>query len=240
VAIKSAGNRDSRTIRLSAGRTREARPAYRNRLRDSRMAFAPRRWRPPFGEEGQSLRPPRPIEARAALVAASAPRASVCFVARIPAHPKGKAMTQRAIVIGSGLAGLTAAAALARHFSPVILLERDELPSAATPRPGVPQGRHVHGLLGGGHAALEALLPGFVGACGRNCPASIRSRSATWVEPCIRCRGRCWSTSCAARSRVTPGSRSARHVTCANSSLRPIRCASMRCASTAVGCSRLT
>ena len=67
----------------------------------------------------------------------------------------------RAVVVGAGLGGLTAAAALARHFSRVILLERDRLPTHPEPRAGVPQGKHVHGLLGGGLNALETLFPGL-------------------------------------------------------------------------------
>jgi glycine/D-amino acid oxidase-like deaminating enzyme len=59
--------------------------------------------------------------------------------------PLGK----RAIVIGAGVSGLSAARALADYFEEVIALERDELPSGATPRPGAPQGKQAHGLLGG-------------------------------------------------------------------------------------------
>jgi 2-polyprenyl-6-methoxyphenol hydroxylase-like FAD-dependent oxidoreductase len=68
---------------------------------------------------------------------------------------------RRALVVGAGLGGLTAAAALARHFAHVTVVERDRLPVQPEPRAGVPQGRHVHGLLAGGGDALETLLPGF-------------------------------------------------------------------------------
>lgn len=43
----------------------------------------------------------------------------------------------------------------------MIILDRDELPDDAAPRPGVPQGKHPHVLLGGGLKALENLFPGF-------------------------------------------------------------------------------
>jgi len=66
---------------------------------------------------------------------------------------------QRAVVIGAGIGGLAVAAALAEFFDSVEVLERDQLPSDATPRPGVPQGRHLHGLLGGGLEALSMLFP---------------------------------------------------------------------------------
>lgn len=70
-------------------------------------------------------------------------------------------LADRAIVIGAGLGGLTAAKAVAPYFSEVLVLERDALPDNATPRAGVPQGRQMHGLLPGGLNALEILFPGF-------------------------------------------------------------------------------
>jgi 2-polyprenyl-6-methoxyphenol hydroxylase-like FAD-dependent oxidoreductase len=68
---------------------------------------------------------------------------------------------QRAIVMGAGIGGLAAAAALSRHFAQVIVLERDPLPADVRPRPGVAQGKHLHGLLAGGSAALSELFPGL-------------------------------------------------------------------------------
>lgn len=68
---------------------------------------------------------------------------------------------RRAVVIGAGVAGLAASMALSPCFDEVVVLERCELPDAALPREGVPQGRHPHVLLGGGQRALEQLLPGF-------------------------------------------------------------------------------
>ncbi|WP_213804757.1 FAD-dependent monooxygenase [Granulicella sp. dw_53] len=66
-----------------------------------------------------------------------------------------------AVVIGAGIAGLSAARALADSFEEVIILERDHLPTEAMPRPGVPQGKHPHFFLSGGMEALEDLFPGF-------------------------------------------------------------------------------
>jgi 2-polyprenyl-6-methoxyphenol hydroxylase-like FAD-dependent oxidoreductase len=74
---------------------------------------------------------------------------------------KNSYLGKRAIVIGAGLGGLSAARALSDYFDEVMILDRDELPDDAIPRPGVPQGRHPHGLLGGGLKALENLFPGF-------------------------------------------------------------------------------
>jgi 2-polyprenyl-6-methoxyphenol hydroxylase-like FAD-dependent oxidoreductase len=66
-----------------------------------------------------------------------------------------------AVVIGAGIGGLSAAAALSPHFFRVVVLERDDLPDAPESRVGIPQGRHAHVLLAGGLHALNALLPGF-------------------------------------------------------------------------------
>ena len=68
---------------------------------------------------------------------------------------------QRAVVIGAGMGGLSAARALADHFERVLILERDALPADPLDRAGVPQGRHVHALLAGGQRALGELFPGF-------------------------------------------------------------------------------
>ena len=68
---------------------------------------------------------------------------------------------QRAVVLGAGIGGLTAAGALADHFEQVVVLERDALPSGAAHRAGTPQSKHIHGLLGGGQRALGELFPGF-------------------------------------------------------------------------------
>ena len=68
---------------------------------------------------------------------------------------------KQAVVIGAGMAGLTAAGALADCFDQVVVLERDILPSEAAYRAGTPQARHVHALLLSGQRALSELFPGF-------------------------------------------------------------------------------
>lgn len=68
---------------------------------------------------------------------------------------------KQALVIGAGMAGLTAAGALADRFDHVVVVERDTLPSQPTHRVGTPQARHVHGLLLSGQRALSELFPGF-------------------------------------------------------------------------------
>jgi 2-polyprenyl-6-methoxyphenol hydroxylase-like FAD-dependent oxidoreductase len=68
---------------------------------------------------------------------------------------------RRAVVVGAGMGGLAAAGALADFFEHVIVLERDRLPAGVAARPGTPQARHIHALLGGGQQALQALFPQF-------------------------------------------------------------------------------
>ncbi len=70
-------------------------------------------------------------------------------------------LSKHAIVIGAGMGGLAAAGALAAHFEHVTVLERDDLPVGASPRPGTPQSNHLHGLLDGGLRALCEIFPGF-------------------------------------------------------------------------------
>jgi 2-polyprenyl-6-methoxyphenol hydroxylase-like FAD-dependent oxidoreductase len=69
--------------------------------------------------------------------------------------------SDRAVVLGGGVAGLLAAAALAHRYIGVTVVERDVLPQGPAHRRGVPQGRHVHGLLPQGLRVVEELLPGF-------------------------------------------------------------------------------
>jgi 2-polyprenyl-6-methoxyphenol hydroxylase-like FAD-dependent oxidoreductase len=68
---------------------------------------------------------------------------------------------RRAVVIGAGIGGMAAAAALAGHFGQVTVLERDLLPAGSEPRPGAPQSNQLHALLGGGLQAFCTLFPGF-------------------------------------------------------------------------------
>ncbi|MEU1806146.1 hydroxylase [Streptomyces sp. NPDC019937] len=65
-----------------------------------------------------------------------------------------------ALVVGGGLAGTLAAAALIGHADTVTIVERDRYPEQPVFRKGVPQGRHLHVFLSGGCRALEKLLPG--------------------------------------------------------------------------------
>jgi 2-polyprenyl-6-methoxyphenol hydroxylase-like FAD-dependent oxidoreductase len=86
-----------------------------------------------------------------------------------PAHNPGNfaAVTkpgwEHAIVIGSSIAGLTAASVLANYFEKVTVIERDASHQEPEFRKGVPQARHAHTLLPRGQAILEGLFPGLMG-----------------------------------------------------------------------------
>jgi 2-polyprenyl-6-methoxyphenol hydroxylase-like FAD-dependent oxidoreductase len=71
-------------------------------------------------------------------------------------------VSQKAVVIGAGIGGLLAAAALSRAApeTEVLVLDRDVLPDGPEDRRGVPQGRHAHLLMAGGWSAMESLFEG--------------------------------------------------------------------------------
>ena len=88
----------------------------------------------------------------------------------------------QALVIGAGIAGLTAASALAHRFEHVVVLERDSLPAQPTHRAGTPQARHVHGLLLSGQRALSELFPGFEQDLARSGAVPLRAGLDVRVE----------------------------------------------------------
>ena len=73
-----------------------------------------------------------------------------------------KSIGQTAVVIGAGMGGLMAAAALSDFFANVVIIESDELPGRPALRKGIPQGAHVHTFLGFAVQAMDTLLPGLM------------------------------------------------------------------------------
>jgi 2-polyprenyl-6-methoxyphenol hydroxylase-like FAD-dependent oxidoreductase len=69
---------------------------------------------------------------------------------------------RHAVVLGASMGGLLAARVLADHYDRVTVVERDRLPVRVAQRRGVPQGRHVHGLLPSGSAVVGELFPGLL------------------------------------------------------------------------------
>jgi 2-polyprenyl-6-methoxyphenol hydroxylase-like FAD-dependent oxidoreductase len=70
-----------------------------------------------------------------------------------------------AVVLGASMAGLLAARTLSEFFDAVTVVDRDSLPvtaSDAQARRGVPQGRHLHGLLPRGAQVLEEMFSGIL------------------------------------------------------------------------------
>ena len=102
---------------------------------------------------------------------------------------------QHAVVVGASIAGVLAAQVLAGHFERVTLVDRDEMPREPGPRGGVPQGRHVHGLLSRGREVVEEMFPGTTAdlvARGRD-PGRRAGRRPVLLRPA------------AARARPRPG-----------------------------------
>lgn len=71
-------------------------------------------------------------------------------------------MTDHSVVLGAGIAGLLAAAALADAGHNVTVIERDRLPDNTSHRRGIPQGPHLHSLLSRGWHTIEELVPGLI------------------------------------------------------------------------------
>ena len=89
-----------------------------------------------------------------------------------------------AVVIGAGMAGLTAAQAISGHFGKVTIIERDVLPAEAAPRSGTPQAQHAHALLAGGLKALQTLFPGFENDLAEAGAVKIRTgKDLRWERP---------------------------------------------------------
>jgi hypothetical protein len=86
-----------------------------------------------------------------------------------------------AVVLGASMGGLLAARVLADFYETVTVVERDRLPDDAANRRGVPQGRHVHALLGRGSQVLAELFPGFLAT-------SSQPGFLSWTTPtCPNC-----------------------------------------------------
>ena len=91
--------------------------------------------------------------------------------------------TDHAVVVGASMGGLLAARVLSETYASVTVVERDHLAEGSTPRRGVPQGRHAHGLLARGREALEELFPGLTDELvGLGVPAVDLQEGFRWVN----------------------------------------------------------
>ena len=88
------------------------------------------------------------------------------FVEISTPHPPARTdrIMRRAVVLGASMAGLLAARVLSDHADEVLVIERDGGGGGGEPRPGVPQGGHVHALLPAGNVQLDRWFPGFTRA----------------------------------------------------------------------------
>jgi flavin-dependent dehydrogenase len=79
---------------------------------------------------------------------------------------------------------MLAAWVLSDHFDRVTLLERDRFSETPAARKGLPQGRHVHGLLERGRKAMERFLPGLCGELvGAGAEPLDWTRDIAWMGP---------------------------------------------------------
>ena len=87
-----------------------------------------------------------------------------------------------AVVIGGSMAGLLAARVLSDHFEQVTLIERDRLIRDADPRKGVPQGRHVHGLLARGAVIMGEYFPDLFLTLAQDGAILVRLEDVRWNQ----------------------------------------------------------
>jgi 2-polyprenyl-6-methoxyphenol hydroxylase-like FAD-dependent oxidoreductase len=92
---------------------------------------------------------------------------------------------KHAVIVGAGMAGLLAAAALADAFQEVTIIEKDSLPESPQFRIGVAQGAHVHTLLGYGVEAMDSLIPGLMAGLYSAGAVKIRRNFDIWFHDAI-------------------------------------------------------
>jgi flavin-dependent dehydrogenase len=81
------------------------------------------------------------------------------------------------------MAGLLAARVLADHVDRVTIIERDHLPETPQFRAGVPQSRHLHGLLERGRLLLEQLFPGLGADLAAAGALTVTTADFLWLTP---------------------------------------------------------
>jgi 2-polyprenyl-6-methoxyphenol hydroxylase-like FAD-dependent oxidoreductase len=82
-------------------------------------------------------------------------------MAAAEASAANRRLGKNAVVIGGSIGGLLSARVLSDYFDRVTVIECDPIPETPEARMGVPQGRHVHALFGGGVRVLSRLYPKF-------------------------------------------------------------------------------
>lgn len=91
-------------------------------------------------------------------------------------------MLGRVVVVGAGVGGLAAAAALAPVAEELIIVDRDPIVSTPTRRPGVPQMGQLHNMLARAQQSLEGLVPGFIEELRREGAVEAKVASETTVH----------------------------------------------------------
>jgi hypothetical protein len=111
-----------------------------------------------------------------------------------------------AIVLGGSIAGLLAARLLADAYDQVTVVDRDDLVPGGRPRPGAPQGRHIHGLLARGQQGhcSPAAARSSPGSCER-CSIRVTPETSSGVPLRMSASG-CQQSRPSRRALLTPSS----------------------------------
>ncbi|NKQ58657.1 FAD-dependent oxidoreductase [Amycolatopsis sp. K13G38] len=95
---------------------------------------------------------------------------------------------RQAVVLGASIAGLLSARVLSEAYDRVLIVERDEIAGVA-PRRGVPQARHLHGLMERGRQIIEELYPGLTAdLAGQGAPTTEVLQESRWYLSGLRVR----------------------------------------------------
>jgi 2-polyprenyl-6-methoxyphenol hydroxylase-like FAD-dependent oxidoreductase len=73
----------------------------------------------------------------------------------------GNTIDDHAVVLRGSVAGMLAARMLSDSYRQVTVVDRDDMAATGGPRAAVPQGHHIHALLGRGQQILDELCGGL-------------------------------------------------------------------------------
>jgi 2-polyprenyl-6-methoxyphenol hydroxylase-like FAD-dependent oxidoreductase len=98
---------------------------------------------------------------------------------KLPEKFPGKTV---AIILGSGVAGLSAAQVASKYFDQVLVLDHDHLPESGDPRQFIPQANHAHLLHHHGGDILNRLFPGFYQGLLEMGSVPVRENEIAWFS----------------------------------------------------------
>ncbi|MBD2866986.1 FAD-dependent oxidoreductase [Paenibacillus arenilitoris] len=91
--------------------------------------------------------------------------------------------TERAVIVGGGIAGLLAAKVLSGFFGEVVIVDRDAFPQEPDNRAGTPQAFQPHRFTPRSRLILNRLFPGFIDALIKHGAHPARGQTTHLISP---------------------------------------------------------